>query len=344
MRILLTADPYVPVPPQYYGGIERIVAGLIRRLREQGHEVGLVAHPASTEPVDYFLGWHCDKPLGFQAHTRNALCLLRAFRDFQPALVHSFSRLFYLSGLLQRQTPKVMSYQRFVAKHTVRLAALLAGRSLTFTGCSEFISDMGGAHAGTWHAIPNFVETDAYSFSLAVSPDAPLVFLSRVEPIKGVHFAIEVAKKTGRRLIIAGNHSASGCVNGYWENVIEPQIGKQGIEYVGPVDEFAKIRLLNSAAAMIVPIQWDEPFGIVFAEALACGTPVISCPRGALPEIVRNGIDGFLVNNVEEACRAVNNINQIDRGTCRLRAETSFSARVISGRYEALYRSLIAIA
>lgn len=344
MRLLLTADPFLPVPPKLYGGIERIVAGLIQKLRERGHEVGLVAHSDSTVPVDYFLSWSDENPEGSQAHARNALCLLNAFRDFKPALVHSFSRILYLSALLCTKTPKVMSYQRFVARHAVRLGALLGGRSLAFTGCSQFIASMGGAHGGKWHAIPNFIDTNAYEFSLTVAPDAPLVFLSRIEPIKGAHIAIEVAKRTGRRLVIAGNHATTGHELDYWENIIQPQLGRDGIEYIGAVDDPTKIRLLNSAAAMIVPIQWDEPFGIVFAEALACGTPVISCPRGALPEIVREGLDGFLVRDVEQACGAVNAIGTIDRGACRRRAETCFSANVVSRQYEAVYESLIAAA
>jgi glycosyltransferase involved in cell wall biosynthesis len=343
LRLLLTADPFVPVPPKHYGGIERIVDGLIRKLREWGHEVGLVSHPASTVPVDYSVGWHNDEPAGFQAHTQNARCLLRAFHEFKPALVHSFSRILYLSALLCLRTPKLMSYQRSVAKHSVRLAAFLGGRSLVFTGCSEFIADMGRAHGGTWHALPNFVDTDAYEFSLSVASDAPLVFLSRVESIKGAHIAVEIAKRTSRKLIIAGNYAVSGPQRDYWDYVVKPQLGSDGIEYVGPVDDSAKIDLLRSAAAMVVPIQWDEPFGIVFAEALACGTPVISCPRGALREIVREGIEGFLVNNTDEGCRAVRAIDQIDRAACRQRAETCFSADVISRRYETLYESMIAV-
>jgi glycosyltransferase involved in cell wall biosynthesis len=246
--------------------------------------------------------------------------------------------------MLFRKTPKVMSYQRFVSARTVRLGAALGGQSLVFTGCSEFITAKGSAFGGTWHAIPNFIDTDLYEFSAAVPTDAPLVFLSRIESIKGVHLAIDVAKRTGRRLVIAGNRATSGHECDYWTNVIKPQLGKNRIEYIGEVDDSTKIGLLNSAAAMIVPVQWDEPFGIVFAEALACGTPVISCPRGALPEIVRDGVDGFLVHNADEACQAVNAIGRIDRGVCRQRAVDSFSAEVVSRRYELLYASLIAAA
>jgi glycosyltransferase involved in cell wall biosynthesis len=342
MKILLTADPHLPVPPTLYGGIERIVDALVVDLRKRGHTVGLVAHPESTVSVDFFVAWPAILPISAAEHLRNSIALWKGVREFQPALVHSFSRLLYLSPFLPLGIGKIMSYQRSTGGTQIRIAALLAGRSLAYTGCSGFIADMGRRHGGTWHAIPNFVDVDRYAFRPSVPDDAPLVFLGRVEPIKGAHLAIEIAKRTGRRLLVAGNHAESGVEGEYWETRIKPELGKNGIEYVGPVDDHAKNELLGSAAAMVVPIQWDEPFGIVFAEALACGTPVISCPRGAVPEIVRNGVDGFIVRDTEEACRALHGISSIDRRECRLRAERAFSAAAVVPRYEALYRALLA--
>ena len=184
--------------------------------------------------------------------------------------------------------------------------------------------------------IPTFTD-----FEPEVGQDAPLVFLSRVERIKGAHTAITVARRTGRRLIIAGNHASSGPELDYWTNEIAPHLGG-AIEYVGPVDDQQKNALLGQAAALIVPIEWNEPFGIVFAEALACGTPVISCPRGALPEIVRHGVDGFLVTTIEEACNAVAKIDKIDRRNCRKRVEDRFSATIVSAQYERLYEERLA--
>ena len=341
MKILVTADPFLPVPPQHYGGVERIVASLIEQLRGRGHTVGLLALAGSSAAVDFFRAWPHADPRGWRAHLRNAMAVRRACDTFAPSLIHSFSRLLYLAPLLLRRVPKIMSYGRFPGGPQIRLAAALGGRSMAFTGCSRFIADMGRPHGGTWHAIPNFVDTDRFRFSPNVPGDAPLVFLSRIEPIKGAHIAIEVAKKTGRKLILAGNHAESGAERAYWDARIAPEIGRNGIDYVGPVDDAAKCKLLGAAAAMIVPIQWDEPFGIVFAEALACGTPVIACPRGALPEIVREGVDGFLVKNAEDACIAVDKIATIDRRACRLRVETLFSASVVARRYEELYQSLL---
>lgn len=271
----------------------------------------------------------------------NTLALQRATREFRASVVQSFSRLLYLTPLLFRRTPKVESYQRFPGGWQIPFAASLAGPSLIYTGCSEFIAKMGRRHGGVWRAIPNFVSTDFYRFEPRVSANAPLVFLSRVEREKGAHLAIEIAKKTGRQLLVAGNYAEEGPQRQYWDEVIKPELGRNGIEYVGPVGDEAKRKLLGEAAAMIVPIQWDEPFGIVFAEALACGTPVITCPRGALPEIVRHGVEGFFMHDVEQGCRAVVELGAIDRRACRTRAEQAFSTAAVVPQYQALYDELL---
>jgi glycosyltransferase involved in cell wall biosynthesis len=259
-------------------------------------------------------------------------------RIFKPDLIHSFSRIAYLLPHLRGPRPIVMSFQREPTLRTVGLAVRLAANGvLLFTGCSEFLAARGRRAGGEWHGVPNFADTEVLTFSPLVPDDAPLVFLSRVESIKGAHWAIEIARRCGQRLIIAGNHLESGAEGEYWKQQIEPSIGRDGIEYVGPVDDIQKNVLLGSAKAMVVPIQWDEPFGIVFAESLACGTPVISCPRGALPEIVRSGIEGFLVQSVEDGCQAIRGIGTIDRAACRKRAEEHFSPSAVVARYDAIY-------
>jgi glycosyltransferase involved in cell wall biosynthesis len=239
--------------------------------------------------------------------------------------------------------PLVMSFQRDPTPRTVGLAAKLAAPGmLTFTGCSEYIARIGRPSGGEWLGIHNFADTENLHFSPNVPADAPLVFLSRVEEIKGAHWAIEIARRTGNKLIIAGNHSDSGPEGEYWRTKIVPEIGRDGVEYVGPVDDAQKDKLLGGARSMLVPIRWNEPFGIVFAESLACGTPVISCPTGALPEIVRQGVDGFLIQSIEEGCAAVGKLGTIDRATCRQRAVEHFSADAVLARYLELYARLVA--
>lgn len=335
MKILLTADPMVPVPPVGYGGIERIVDALARNYRGHGHAVGLMSHPDSTCAVDARFSWRT--AAGRWNDLRNARELMLSVGAFKPDVVHSFSRLGYLVPLLARSVPKVMSYQRHTGGRQVRWAARIAGRSLKFTGCSEFITSMGRASGGDWQSIPNFIEPERITFAASVQSDAPLVFLSRIESIKGPDIAIEIAKASGRRLILAGNRAESGPERKFWESRIAGEIGRNGIEWIGEVNDSQKNVLLGSAAALVVPIQWDEPFGIVFAEALAAGTPVITCARGATPEIVEQGKTGFFVRDAAEGVSAVGQLGRISRAACRRVAETRFSCEVCAEQYLSLY-------
>ena len=342
LRVLLTADPELPVPPKLYGGIERIVDLLITGLQKRGHQVVLIAHPESTASTTKFFPWPGQRSQNKIDTLQNTIALWQAVQEFKPDVVHSFSRIFYLLSILRSPLPKIMSYQRRPSSRTVKLATKIARNSLNFTGCSDSICHIGRSAGGEWQTIYNCVELEKYTFQTSVKPDAPLVFLSRIERIKGTHTAIDIAKKSNKKLIIAGNYLDTGEAGKYWREEIEPQIDNETVKYIGPVNDQQKNELFGQALAMIVPIEWDEPFGIVFAEALACGTPVISCPRGSLPEIVREGIDGFLIQNIEEGCRAVENIATLDRHNCRQRVENHFSAEVIVSQYEQLYTSLIA--
>jgi len=340
MKILLTADPELPVPPLLYGGIERMVDLLVTGLKARGHTVGLVAHAESTTPADPLIPWPARRSQNLSDSVHNTLALRSGIRQFQPDLVHSFSRLLYMLPFMRSRIPKIMSYQRPPHPRTVGWSARWGGNSLTFTGLSEHISRMGRAAGGVWHTIYNAADVEKYTFQPIVADDAPFLFLSRIERIKGAHTAIAAARSAGRRLLIAGNHAETGAEGHYWKEEIQPHLNHGGIEYVGPVDDVQKNKLLGQAAALLVPIEWEEPFGIVFAEALACGTPVISCPRGALPEIIRDGVDGYLVRSVDEAVSAIQKISGVSRRTCRERAERCFSARVMVDAYEQLYKAI----
>lgn len=344
MRILLVADPMLPVPPRLYGGIERIIARLAAELRARGHVVALAALGESIAPVDRLFPWPAVR-VGHRLDTvRNALALRRAVSAFRPDVVHSFARLAYLLPLLPSRLPKIMSYQRDPGTRQTGPAARWARRgSLAFTGCSEHIAARGRPGGGEWRAIPNFADLDVlYPDARPPAPDAPLVFLSRLDRIKGARLAIAIARRAGRRLILAGNRADSGPDSDHFEQELAPLIDGGDVSWVGPVDDVAKRELLASASAMLVPIQWDEPFGIVFAEALACGCPVISCPRGALPEIVEPGVTGFLIQNEDEGVAAVSRLGELNRVACRRAAEERFSPFAVTNRYESLYRELLA--
>jgi glycosyltransferase involved in cell wall biosynthesis len=202
-----------------------------------------------------------------------------------------------------------------------------------YVGVSEwFTAESRRLMGGDWRTIYNGIEISGYTATASVGADAPLVFLSRIAPIKGCHLAIMAAKAAGCRLVIAGNIQDQA----YFDRHIQPNLETGKIEYVGTVNDAQKNALLGRARALIVPVQWDEPFGLVFAESLACGTPVISWKRGALPEIIDHGRTGFLVTAEEALAPAIDRLHTLDRRACRESAERRFSAETLFRSYENL--------
>lgn len=336
LRIALTADPEIPVPPTLYGGIERIVDMLARGLVARGHEVTLFAHPDSAS-AGRLVAWPGGASQARLDTLRNAACLYREVGKGSFDLLHSFSRLAYMTPLLPLRLPKIMSYQRAISPRTTALAHRLSRDSLAFTAISEWMMQP-VKHIGQWHLVPNGVPLATYDFQPQVAPDAPLVFLGRIEEIKGPHLAIEIARRSGHRLIIAGNIPAEK--QGWFDAEIAPQIDGQQISLIGPVDDAAKNRLLGQAKAFLMPILWEEPFGIVMAEALACGTPVLGLRRGAVPEVVEDGVTGFVRDTVDELVEAVGRIDQLNRHTVRLSADHRFSSDAIVDAYLKIYRTV----
>ena len=209
-----------------------------------------------------------------------------------------------------------MSYQRAVSPRSVALGRLLSRGSLQFTGCSASLIHPWRSFED-FHVIYNGVPLGTYIAKGCVPADAPLTYLGRIEEIKGVHLAIEVARRSGRRLIIAGNIPERAQCRHYFDQKIAPHLDGTDVLYVGPVIDQEKNELLGQSAALLMPLLWDEPFGIVMAEALACGTPVVGLRRGSLPEIVEDGVNGFICENVEQMVAAVANLASIDRKQCR---------------------------
>jgi glycosyltransferase involved in cell wall biosynthesis len=345
LRIAVTVDPILPVPPKLYGGIERVVDFLVRELVRRGHDVTLFAHPFSVTPAELV-------PYGRPPHWGTKARLTELWqvgselyrRGRRLDVVHSFGRLAALIPILPiRRLAKIQSYQRDgVPWRSVAVARKLAGGSIAFTGCSQSVfrgsGRRGDAHG--WRAIFNGVDLDKYTPTEAVAADAPLVFLGRIEPMKGAHHAIEIARRSGRRLVIAGNRVDSPEGSSYFEQRIGPFIDGERVRYVGPVDDAAKNDVLGRAAALLMAIEWEEPFGIVMAEAFACGTPVIGFRRGSVPDVVIERVNGFVVDEVEGAVQAVGRLSTLDRRMIRKDCERRFSPRVIVDQYESLYREL----
>jgi glycosyltransferase involved in cell wall biosynthesis len=187
---------------------------------------------------------------------------------------------------------------------------------------------------GTWDVVFNGVPLGAYTFAPHVPDDAPLAFLGRLDHEKGAHLAIEIARAANRRLILAGNVSNQPE---YFEREIKPHLDNDRVRNIGAVDDTAKNALVGSAGALLMPILWEEPFGIVMAEALACGTPVLGLRRGSVPEVVKHGTTGFVADNVQGLTAAVAGLGSIDRAACRADAEARFSDDVIVRAYESIY-------
>jgi glycosyltransferase involved in cell wall biosynthesis len=338
LRIALTADPELPVPPRLYGGIERIVDMLARGLVARGHDVVLFAHRESRS-AGRLVSWPGRESRGPLDVTRNTTALALGVASGGFDLVHSFSRIAYLTPILPLPIPKLMTYQREISPRTIRAGYALSRGTLSFSAISHWMM-ADAQRIGRWTMIPNGVPMATYDFRREVDADAPLVFLGRIEEIKGPHLAIEIARRAGRRLVIAGN--VPDAHRGWFEAHVAPHVDGDRVRWIGPVDDAAKNTLLGQAAAFLMPILWEEPFGIVMAEALACGTPVLGLARGAVPEVVEDGVTGFVREDVQGLATAVSQLANIDRAACRARAERLYSDEAVVEAYLALYRRLIA--
>ena len=338
MRILFLSTDSARVPPDQYGGIERVLADVASGMTRGGHAVALLAMRGSHLDDVRCSTW--DQWPGFPTLVSHGLQALKTAREFDADLIHSFGETKWIVPWCLAGGRALLSYGALPQPRVKHVVRLFRGKML-LAGCSQYIATTGEAIVGgRWRTVYNCIDAGRYEATDRISPDAPLVFLSRIDRVKGPHLAIEIARKTGRQLIIAGNHSEEGDSGRYWREEIQPYLNGS-IVYVGPVNDRQKNSLLGKAAALVVPIQWDEPFGVVFIEALACGTPVISFARGAVPEIVRNGLEGFVGNSLDELIDGVGQLDRISRRGCRQRFEENFTTNRAIQAYEGLYSELM---
>jgi glycosyltransferase involved in cell wall biosynthesis len=331
MKILLTCDPEIPVPPTNYGGIERIVDGLAKGYSQLGHEVYLIAHPESIcKYTKKNFSWPSLHSRGAKNIIKNAYQFKKVTKQVNPDLIHSFSRLLYLYPIFFTSKIRVIqSYQREISAKSTGLAKRIAGPKLTLTACGQhMISNL--PKALDFKAIHNFTDIDFFTCNPDIKKEH-LLFLGRIEDIKGSFECIQTAIATNTKLIIAGNISKDH--DNYFNEKIKPHLAHPLINYVGPVNDEQKLKLLQSAIALLFPIKWEEPFGIVMAESLSCGTPVIGFNRGSVPEVITDKEIGFVVENLTEMISKVLVINSIDRNLCAKIARLKFNINTISNNY-----------
>jgi glycosyltransferase involved in cell wall biosynthesis len=270
---------------------------------------------------------------------RNSATLAAGVLAGRFDMVHSFSRIAYMLPVLPFGIPKLMTYQRIVSRRSVRAGHTLSRGTLWYSAISRQMMK-GVSDIGTWRLVYNGVPLANYTFRSDPGPEAPLVFLGRIEEIKGPHLAIEIARRVGIPLIIAGNVPAEH--QSWFEATVAPHLDGVRVRYIGPVDDAGKNVLLGAARALLMPILWEEPFGIVMAEAMACGTPVLGFARGSVPEVVEHGITGYIGNDIEELVAGVGTLGTIARSACRARAEHLFSDAAVVEGYLAVYDEMLA--
>lgn len=339
MRIAQVAPLYESVPPKLYGGTERVVSYLTEELVRQGHDVTLFATGDSItkarlvplRPRAIRLDKGCVDQL---AH--HILMLERVFKEAEEFDVIHF-HIDYLHFPLSRRhaRPNVTTlHGRLDLPDLVPLYREYLEMPVVSISDSQrkplpWLNWQGTIH----HGLPR----DLYQFH--AKPGKYLAFLGRISPEKGVDRAIEIAMRAGVELRIAAK--IDRVDEEYFEREIRPLLNHPLIRFIGEVADSEKDDFLGNALALLVPINWEEPFGLVMIEAMACGTPVIAFRRGSVPEVVDEGISGHIVSSVDQAVQAVGGISRVSRRRCRQAFERRFTACRMAQDYLGLYERLL---
>jgi glycosyltransferase involved in cell wall biosynthesis len=340
MRIAQIAPPWFAVPPTGYGGIELVVALLADGLAERGHDVTLFASGGSTtkatlvsplvDPPDpallgnvWFDTFHAvssylDIGDTFDVvHDHSGIIgpAMGALRDGRPPVVHT------LHG------PWTEPARRFYAllEHHIHLVAISE---------AQRADNPHIRYAGTVH---NGIALDAYS--VVDRKDDFLVYIGRANPDKGPTLAIEIARRAGLPLAMVVKRNEP-FERAYWDEIVAPMLHAE-VEVYENIAHEQKADLLGRARAMVFPIQWPEPFGLVMVEAMACGTPVVACPAGAAVELVEEGVTGYLRDSIDDLVAAVALVDRCSPAACRERVARRFSSSAMVAAYEQVYESVL---
>ena len=337
MRIGLIAPPWIPVPPPAYGGTEAVIDNLARGLAARGHDVRLFTVGESTCPVPR--QWLFSSPAEpMEDQFLEAAHVLAAYEALADAdIIHDHTVLGPLlagrRGLAQAPVVTTL-HGRFSPRIRRTLAEIAAHASIVAISRSHARSFGGIPVAGiVYHGI----DLDVYTPGPGTG--GYLLFVGRMSADKGVHHAVRVAHQAGRRLIIAAK-AREPAEHEYFDQKVRPLLGP-GDAWPAEQPLAARVDLMRHADALVNPITWPEPFGLVMAEALATGTPVLAFGNGAAPEIIDHGRTGYLCQDEDEMTAAVGRLPEIDRVQCRAVAERRFSLARMAADYERLYRAIL---
>jgi glycosyltransferase involved in cell wall biosynthesis len=339
MRIAQVAPLFESVPPQAYGGTERVVSYLTEELVRQGHQVTLFASGDSVTQAELVAPCRRSLRLDDGCVDQLAYHLLMLEQVFARAadfdLIHF--HIDYLHFPLSRR-------QRCAHLTTLHGRLDIPELPALYDEYREMpvvsISDAQRRplpHANWQGTVYHGLPTDLFAFHRR--PGDYLAFLGRVSPEKRVDRAIEIAQRTGMRLRIAAKVDRAD--RAYFQERIEPLLRSPRVEFLGEIGGKEKEEFLGGAYALLFPIDWPEPFGLVMIEAMACGTPVIAWRCGSVPEVMEDGVTGFVVDRMEQAVAAVERVSDLDRQTCRRVFEERFSAPRMARDYLAIYRRLL---
>jgi glycosyltransferase involved in cell wall biosynthesis len=340
LRIALLAPPWIPVPPGGYGGIEAVVAQLAGELVRRGHDVTLFAAPGSRSPAKVRALLDRPYPDEIERSLHEADHVARAFEDIESAaedgrpfdVVHDHCGFVAFAMADRLRAPLVHTLHgpfteetsAFYARHAWKAPVVAISRAQL-----ESAPD-GLRVAGV---VPNPI--DAERWPLEREKERYLLWVGRMTAEKGPHRAIAAAKQAGMRLLLAG--PVQPGQEAFFERHVVPDLDGEQIIYVGEVAGERKRRLFSRARALLMPIRWPEPFGMVMLEAMVCGTPVIAFPEGSARELVIPGETGFLVDDESQMAHAARDLDGIDPVRCRQTIVERCDVRCVTRAYEQIY-------
>lgn len=339
LHIAMVAPPWFDVPPPAYGGVEAVVADLVDDLAARGHEITLIGAGKNLTNAHRFIPLWDDPPserLGEPfPEVVHAARVAETLDHLDADVVHDHS----LAGpLLARGTPvpTVITVHGPVNGEVGDYYQAL-GNSVRMIAISE--AQRANAPDLPWAAtVHNAIRASTFPFR--ADKEEFVLFLGRLHPDKGAHLAIDAARAVGLPIVLAGKCSEP-LEKAYLEREIKPRLGPD-VELFGVADAQAKRDLLSRACAMLFPICWEEPFGLVMIESMACGTPVVALRRGSVPEVIVNGVTGIVADDPEQLPEGIELARLLDPEACQAHVAANFTTEVMAARYEEAYLRVLA--